>query len=153
MGRAVEVHTAALGVQPSIAAVPEADPRVSGDAQVTVAEAAVRPRRVVRGDALGDRAIPHREPPQPWGTTGVRWHAHMRAGKSMAENPKGIRITPSWLKYCLTHHQVRTVGMARWKSVPEDFIAELLAADLPVRLEQAHCPECREPRAARERPS
>jgi hypothetical protein len=64
-----------------------------------------------------------------------------------------IRIKPSWLKYCLTHHQVRTVGMARWKSVPEDFIAELLAADLPIRLEQDHCPECREPRAARDRPS
>ncbi|HEX2277644.1 MAG TPA: hypothetical protein VHN13_11030 [Candidatus Tectomicrobia bacterium] len=71
----------------------------------------------------------------------------------MAENPKDSRITTSRLKYCLTHHRVRTVGMARWKSVPEDFLAELLAADLPVRLEQAHCPECREPHAARERPS
>jgi hypothetical protein len=71
----------------------------------------------------------------------------------MAGNFMEIRITPSWLKYCLIHHKVRTVGMARWKSVPEDFIAELLAADLPVRLEQDHCPECREPRAARDRPS
>jgi hypothetical protein len=71
----------------------------------------------------------------------------------MAGNPMEISITPSWLKYCLTHHKVRTVGMTRWKSVPEDFIAELLAADLPVRLEQDYCPECREQRAAHDHPS
>lgn len=153
MGRGVGEHTAALGVPPSIAAVSEADPLVSGDEPVTGAEEAVRPRRVVRGDGPLDSAPPHREAPQPWGATGGQWPVHLRAGESMAENPKNIRITPSWLKYCRTHHQVRTVGMARWKAVPEDFIAELLAADLPVRLEQAHCPECLEPCAARTRPS
>jgi hypothetical protein len=61
MVRAVEVNTAALWVQPCIAAVPEADPLVSGDAQVTVAEEAVRPRWGVRGVALGDRATPPTE--------------------------------------------------------------------------------------------
>jgi hypothetical protein len=64
-----------------------------------------------------------------------------------------IRMTTAWLKYCLTHHKVRTIGMARWKSIPEDFIAELMAADLPIRLEKDDCPECREEFAARGRPS
>jgi hypothetical protein len=80
MVRGVDVNTAALWVQQFTEAVPAADPMVSGDEQVTVAEEALRQRCELSGGALVDSATPHREHPRPLVTAEARWRVHARRG-------------------------------------------------------------------------
>ena len=46
------------------------------------------------------------------------------------------------LRYCQQHHRVYSPRVRQWITVPDDFIAELRHADLPVDLEERHCPQC-----------
>jgi hypothetical protein len=46
------------------------------------------------------------------------------------------------VRYCQRHHMVYSPRVRRWITVPDDFIAELRQADLPVDLEERRCPQC-----------
>ena len=46
------------------------------------------------------------------------------------------------IRYCRHHDMVCNPRTHRWKSVPTDFISELLHADLPVDLVVHPCPRC-----------
>ena len=46
------------------------------------------------------------------------------------------------LTYCPRHHMVVSPRTRKWIAVPEDFVAELQRADLPVVLVERRCPRC-----------
>jgi hypothetical protein len=51
----------------------------------------------------------------------------------------------SWvwrIRYCGHHQMVYHPKSRRWKTVPSDFIPELLHADLPVDVIGKQCPRC-----------
>jgi hypothetical protein len=49
------------------------------------------------------------------------------------------------IQYCQDHDMVCDPRTRRWKSVPPDFLPELLQADLPVDLVVRPCPCCPKP--------
>jgi len=49
------------------------------------------------------------------------------------------------LRYCPHHHRVYSIRTRRWHMVPEDFIAELQQANLPVDVVAQRCPKCTTP--------
>ena len=49
------------------------------------------------------------------------------------------------IQYCRHHDMVCNPRTHRWKSVPTDFIPELLHADLPVDMVVHPCPRCLKP--------
>jgi hypothetical protein len=51
----------------------------------------------------------------------------------------------SKIHYCQDHHMVRNPKTYRWKTVPADFITELLESELPVAMLARQCPGCHAP--------
>jgi hypothetical protein len=49
------------------------------------------------------------------------------------------------LRYCAHHHRVYSPRTRRWHLVPEDFIAALCQAHLPVDVVEQRCPQCAKP--------